>query len=310
MRYAVSSLVFSAALAAMLCGAIDATAQTLVRDTVSGDYVLRFPWADSVVEVGIEAGDQVEPTFDATVESSGRAWAYRYVLRNAPSAKRAIGYLQFPCPPQDSLRRFEAPRHRVARSQAFGGSVMCEFIIALSEEHRVWPGDTLAGFDAFSVYLPGIVEVSVNGAIRSVALDEEVWEIPGIRGLVERANGEDYETGGGKRISVVAPVRSAAALEDPAALALIEADRAASCERLQWIRDESVCSTLATQLAVARRAVQNGNRTAAGSALDRFIAVLTAHRGKAVDRNAYSLLATNARFARSHIAAQQRSTPE
>ena len=303
MRRAVSIFVLSAALAAMPCGAMNAAAQTLVRDTVSGDYVLRFPWADSVVEVGIEAGDQVEPTLDGTVDSNGRTWAYRYVLRNAPSAKRAIGYLQFPCPSQDSLR-FQAPRHRVARAQASGSTVMCEFIIALSEEDRVWPGDSLAGLVVFSAYLPGIVEARVNAATRSFELDGEIYEVlpSNIRELIEQAQGEDYETGGGKRVSVVAPLRSAAALKDPAAVALIEADRAASCERLQWIRDQAVCSTLATQLAVARRAVQNGNPTAAASALDRFIAVLTAHRGRAVNHNAYSVLATNARFIRSHMA--------
>ena len=306
MRHAVSIFVLSAGLAAMVCGAMDATAQELVRDTVSGDYILRFPWADSVVEARIEAGDQVEPTLDAIVDSSGRAWAYRYVLRNAPSAKRAIGYLQFPCPRHDSLRRFQAPRHRVARAQTSGTTVMCEFIIALSNELRVWPGDTLAGLVVFSAYLPGIVEARVNAATRSFELDGEIYEVlpEKVRELIEQAHGEDYETGGGKRVSVVAPLRSAAALEDPAAVALIEADRAASCERLQWIRDQAVCSTLATQLAVARRAVQNGNRTAAASALDRFIAVLTGPRGRAVNNSAYSLLATNARFVRSHISAQ------
>jgi hypothetical protein len=53
---------------------------------------------------------------------------------------------------------------------------------------------------------------------------------------------------------------------------------------------------------VARSAVQNGNPIAAASALDRFIAVLITHRGRAVTNNAYSLLATNARFVRSHLA--------
>lgn len=306
MRRAVSIFVLSGALTGMPCGAMDATAQTLVRDPVSGDYILKFPWADSVVEARIEAGDQVKPTLDATVDSSGRAWAYRYVLRNAPSAKRAIEFLQFPCPRQDSLRRFQAPRHRVARSTASGTMVMCEFIIAASDEHRVWPGDTLAGLAVFSAYLPGIVEARVNAATRSFELDGEIYEVlpDEVRQLIEQAHGGDYETGGGKRVSVVAPLRSAAALKAPAAVALIEADRAASCERLQWIRDQAVCSTLATQLAVARRAVQSGNRPAAASALDRFIAVLAAHRGRAVTINAYSVLATNARFLRSHIAAQ------
>ena len=304
MRHAVFSVVFSTLLAALLCGAADVTAQTLVRDTVSGDYILRFPWADSVVEVPIEAGDQVEPTLEAIVESNGRAWVYRYVLRNAPGAKRAIQYLQFPCPPQDSLRRFEAPRHRVARSQTSGPRVMCEFMIALSEEHRLWPGDTLAGLTVFSAYLPGIVEARVNAATRSFELDGEIYEVlpSEIRELIERAHGEDYVTGGGKRVAVVAPLRSGPALKEPGAVALIEADRAVSCGHLQWIRDQAVCSALATQLAVASRAVQNGNRTAAISALDRFIAVLNAYRGKAVNHNAYSVLATNARLVRSHMA--------
>lgn len=308
MRYAVSGLVFSAVLAVMPCGAIDATAQTLVRDTVSGDYILRFTWQDSVqVEERIEAADQVEPTLDAIVDSSGRGWVYRYVLRNAPTAKRGISHLEFPCPPQDSLRRFEAPRHRLGRTNGFGTTFLCEFLIALSGELRVFPGDSLAGLVAFSAYLPGIVEARSYAAVPSPEFERvEIHEDlpPKVEELIEQAQGWDYETGGGKSHSVVAPLRSAAALDDPAAVALIEADRAASCERLQWIRDQGVCSTLATQLAIARRAAQNGNRTAAASALDRFIAVLTAHRGRAVNNNAYSVLATNARFVRSRIAAR------
>jgi hypothetical protein len=294
-------------LAAVLCGAMEAPAQTLVRDTVSGDFILRFTWDDSVqVEARIEAADQVEPTLDATVDSSGRGWAYRYVVRNAPAAKRAISFLQFPCPLQDSLRRFEAPRHRVARSGKSGATPVCEFMIALTEEDRLWPGDTLAGLAVFSAYLPGIVEARVNAATRSFELDADIYEVlpEEIRELIERAQGEEYETGGGKRVWVVAPVHSAAALKDTAAVALIDADRVASCERLQWIRDQRVCSVLGTQLAVARRAVRNGNRAMAVSALDRFIAVLTTHRGRAVNNNAFSLLATTARFVRSQMSDQ------
>jgi hypothetical protein len=310
MRHAVSFFMVSMVLAAMLCGAMDATAQTLVRDTVSGDYILRFTWNDSVqVEARIEAADQVEPTLDAIVDSSGRAWAYRYVVQNAASAKRAIAYLQFPCPPQDSLRRFEVPRRRVGRSHTDGTTFVCEFVIASTEEDEIRPGDSVGGLVAFSAYLPGIVEARVYAVVQSpnfgrVEIHEDVPWLPQVEELIERAQGVDYETGGGKRLSVVAPLRSATALKDPAAVALIEADRAASCERLQWISDQAVCSTLATQLAVARRAVQNGNRTAAASALDRFLAVLTAHRGRAVNNSAYSLLATNAGFVRTHISAQ------
>lgn len=281
-----------------------APGQTLTRDPVSGDFILRFTHDTITVETIVEAADQVSPALDVRLDSIGGTLRYAYLVRNATSARRAIHTVHIPCMQSDTLQ-FSAPPGRAVWARISDSTYVCEVAVASSEEDLLGPGQMADSLSVQSVRFPGIVTAKAYGLVNGAELGSSVtYEdlSPDVVRLLEQAQAVAYETGGGKAVFAVAPARLRGEFADPiAGLGLIDADRNRACTDLQWITSPSVCSTLGSQLTAARTAAQTSNWQAARAAIDAFLAELQIHRGSAVSENAYALLVTNARVVRSSM---------
>lgn len=282
-------------------------AQSLVRDPATGDYRLSFTVFDTlVINAVVEAADQLEPTVDVVISRAPSGWRYQYTLRNAPSAKRAVSTLQIPCSRTDASMTLAAPRHRVGRRVESEGVSICEYFIALSEEFRVQPGQSLDSLVITSAYLPAIAVAKVHAAVKSPEFEYgEAHEAltPDVEKLIEQAQGEGFSTGGGKSISVVAPSQNPAGIADPhIALGVLEANRAEVCaQELRWITSELVCGRVRDGTSAARKAALQGAWTLVRQHLDTILSELNANLGASVNGNAHALLTTNARFIRDRL---------
>lgn len=282
-------------------------AQSLVRDPATGDYTLTFTVFDTlVINAVVEAGDQVEPALDVVVSQVPTGWRYRYTLRNAASAKRAVRTLQIPCSRTDPSMTLAAPPYRLGERVESEGVSICEYVIALSEEFRVEPGQSLDSLVITSAHLPAIAVAKVHAAVKSPEFEYgEAHEAltPEVRQLIKRAQGEGYSTGGGKSLSVVSPSRNPASMTDPhAALGVLQADRADVCiHHLRWITSATVCGSLGNRISAADEAVLQSAWTLARQHLDAILAELDANLGTSVNGNAHALLSTNARFIRDRL---------
>lgn len=284
-----------------------AQAQSLVRDPATGDYTLNFTVFDTlVINAVVEASDQVQPAVDVVISQVPSGWRYQYTLHNAASAKRPVRTLHIPCSRTDPSMTLAAPRHRVGRRVESEGVSICRFVIALSSELRLQPGQSLDSLVIVSAHLPAIAIAKVHAAVKSPRFQYgEAHEalIPEVDQLIEKAQGEGYSTGGGKSISVVSPSRDPASMTDPhTALGVLEANRAEVCiPALRWITSALVCESLRNRISAGRDAVLQGAWTLARQHLDAILSELNANLGVSVNGNAHALLSTNARFIRDRL---------
>lgn len=287
-----------------------AQAQSLVRDPATGDYTLTFTVFDTlVINAVVEAGDQVAPAVDVAISQVPSGWRYQYTLRNASSAKRGVRTLQIPCSRTDPSMTLAAPRYRLGRRVESEGVSVCEYFIALSEEFRVQPGQSLDSLVIVSAHLPAIAIAKVHAAVKSPEFEYgEAHEAltPEVEQLIERAQGEGFSTGGGKSISVVSPSRNPASMTNTIqALGVLQGDRADVCNSgiggLHWITSSLVCGSLGQHISAAEDAARQSAWTVVRQRLDAILSELDAALGVSVNANAYAFLSTNVRFVRAGL---------
>lgn len=280
------------ALALLLVGAVSAPAQTLKRDSATGNYHLTYTdFEGKTHTVVVEARDRVAPALFVALESSPSATVYRYELRHliSPRAKTPIFAIRVPCGQTASVSA--PPSWNAVRR---GEDSFCRFS---GRGVRLKPGESVQGLNITTPLLPTIGEVRVIGSAQGV-----VWASEDVPDEAARlSHTVDGRDGGWYALPAVVPGRHASALSTPVVgLNWLAADLAQAC-KLEWIASAGVCNGLRAKLANARTSVDGRNLQAARGMLDAFLKELSAQRGKHVDENAFALLEVIAQETRRRL---------
>lgn len=106
--------------------------QTLVRDPVSGDYVLTYTDLGGTPHtVHLEARDRVRPEIIVQVTNDSSSITYRYTLTNQPGSPQPIMIMDVPCPRGDVDLTVTSPpawQGEVEFQDTLGSAVPCEFL--------------------------------------------------------------------------------------------------------------------------------------------------------------------------------------
>ena len=267
--------------ALLLVGAVTASAQTVKRDSATGNWRLTYTDGEGKTHtVVVEARDLVAPALFVALESSQGASVYRYELRHliSPRAKTPIFAIRVPCGQSASVSA--PPSWNAVRR---GDDSLCRFS---GRGVRLKPGDSVKGLNITSPLLPAVGEVRVLGSGQGV-----VWASEDVPDEAARlSHSVDGRDGGWYTLPAVVPRRPASALSTPVVgLDWLSADLSKACT-LKWISSAGVCNALRVKLANARTSVDARNLQAARGMLDAFLKELGAQRGKHVDQNAFALL--------------------
>jgi hypothetical protein len=153
------------------------------------------------------------------------------------------------------------------------------------------PGGVKEGFGLRSPYLPGV---------------RRFWAEPTYQSCCSKPipNTPENEYPNPSRFRVLGFAVAPTVRPRDMNLPTLTSDLRHACEDLHWIVDASVCQLLRARLGDVAGLLQRHDRTAAISALSRFLDDLERqHRlaTKPVNNNAYWLLKVNAEYLRSHL---------
>ncbi len=277
-------------------------------DPASGDYfVTVMNDAGELVEMRVVPPNKVVLDMALRVESvvQGR-WRYSYSVTVLPGSIQPLSFFEVDCPALAGIGGLSAtiPHPWAVRHSSEVSLPSCDFSQRGTLTLPVG-GTLLASLEAG--YLPSRGAARAFGAAEGVrwpTFDPIEENAPAVA-VVNRLEGF---SGGWKEIPTVVPGRDPATITDAGVgLGLVREDLDASCGTLGWIGDAAVCTLLHGSIAEAQTAWGQGNVASTRTAIDAFLATLTAHHDSTgtgpITDNAFWLLTVNAEFIRDLLPA-------